>query len=367
MLYWRPRTLRRAGRPGADRDPRPADRRRDDGGQRRALQDDLLRHQRALRRRRGGPERDRGRLRFARQFRAAAVAVVPGRHRGRRPRLARRGVFGALFIEFVPNFADQLSVNFGESAKALPGAIYGALLILIMAVMPIGVAGALRPRRSSPANPMPGAPAGHGGRLKPSKKGSQREDRHDHQTHISAIRRRRRGSCDRGPARADNAPGVTDTEIKIGQTMPYSGPASAYGVIGRAEAAYFRMINEQGGVNGRKINSDQRRRRLQSAENGRADAPPRRAGGGRLHLRLARHPTNLAVRQYLNDNKIPQLFVAALADMFADPEHYPVDDRPEQRRTPDRGARLRQVHCRDQAERKDRRALPKRSGRQGSF
>ena len=55
-------------------------------------------------------------------------------------------------------------------------------------------------------------------------------------------------------ARADNAPGVTDKEIKIGQTMPYSGPASAYGVIGKTEAAYFKMINEQGGVNGRKIN-----------------------------------------------------------------------------------------------------------------
>ena len=57
-----------------------------------------------------------------------------------------------------------------------------------------------------------------------------------------------------GSARADNAPGVTDTEIKIGQTMPYSGPASAYGVIGRTEAAYFKMINDQGGINGRKIN-----------------------------------------------------------------------------------------------------------------
>jgi len=53
-------------------------------------------------------------------------------------------LFGALFIEFVPNLADQLSVNFGESAKALPGAIYGALLILAMAGMPTGVAGALR-------------------------------------------------------------------------------------------------------------------------------------------------------------------------------------------------------------------------------
>src|SRR5690348_17523667 len=57
------------------------------------------------------------------------------------------------------------------------------------------------------------------------------------------------------PAAAQkNAPGVTDTEIKIGQTMPYSGPASAYGQIGRTEQAYFKMINEQGGINGRKLN-----------------------------------------------------------------------------------------------------------------
>ena len=55
-------------------------------------------------------------------------------------------------------------------------------------------------------------------------------------------------------ARAANAPGVSDAEIKIGQTMPYSGPASPYGVVGRTEAAYFQMINEMGGVNGRKIN-----------------------------------------------------------------------------------------------------------------
>ena len=54
-------------------------------------------------------------------------------------------------------------------------------------------------------------------------------------------------------ARADT-PGVTDKEIKIGQTMPYSGPASAYGVIGKIEDAYFKMINEQGGINGRKVN-----------------------------------------------------------------------------------------------------------------
>ena len=56
------------------------------------------------------------------------------------------------------------------------------------------------------------------------------------------------------PAWAANAPGVTDKEIKIGQTMPYSGNASAYGSIGKAELAYFKMINEQGGINGRKLN-----------------------------------------------------------------------------------------------------------------
>jgi Periplasmic binding protein len=55
-------------------------------------------------------------------------------------------------------------------------------------------------------------------------------------------------------AQKSNAPGVTDTEIKVGQTMPYSGPASAWGAVGRAELAYFKMINEQGGINGRKIN-----------------------------------------------------------------------------------------------------------------
>ena len=88
-----------------------------------------------------------------------------------------------------------------------------------------------------------------------SKRNEKGGKQHDDASFIPAIERRRRGLGDqRWPARADNAPGITDTEIKIGQTMPYSGPASAYGVIGSTEAAYFKMINEQGGVNGRKIN-----------------------------------------------------------------------------------------------------------------
>jgi branched-chain amino acid transport system substrate-binding protein len=126
-----------------------------------------------------------------------------------------------------------------------------------------------------------------------------------------------------GSARADNAPGVTDAEIKIGQTMPYSGPASAYSVIGRAETAYFKMINEQGGVNGRKIN-------LVSLDDG--YSPPKTVEQTRRLVEQEQvafifnslgTPPNVAIRQYLNDNKIPQLFVATGAAIFADPQHFP--------------------------------------------
>ena len=125
-----------------------------------------------------------------------------------------------------------------------------------------------------------------------------------------------------GSARAD-MPGVTDTEIKIGQTMPYSGPASAYGVIGRTEGAYFKMINEQGGINGRKIN-------LISLDDG--YSPPKTVEQVRrlveeervafLFNTLGTAP-NLAIRQYLNDNKVPQLFVSTGASTFSDPKHFP--------------------------------------------
>jgi branched-chain amino acid transport system substrate-binding protein len=126
-----------------------------------------------------------------------------------------------------------------------------------------------------------------------------------------------------GAARAENAPGVTDTEIKIGQTMPYSGPVSAYGVIGRTEAAYFKMINEQGGVNGRKIN-------LISLDD--AYSPPKTVEQVRRLVEQERvaflfntlgTPPNTAIRQYLNDNKIPQLFVATGAAKWNDSKHFP--------------------------------------------
>jgi branched-chain amino acid transport system substrate-binding protein len=124
-------------------------------------------------------------------------------------------------------------------------------------------------------------------------------------------------------AKAENAPGVTDTEIKIGQTMAYSGPLSAYGVVGRTEAAYFKMINDEGGVNGRKIN-------FISLDDG--YSPPKTVERARRLVEQEQvaflfqtlgTPTNVAVRQYLNDNKVPTLFVGSGAAMFSDPQHFP--------------------------------------------
>jgi branched-chain amino acid transport system substrate-binding protein len=127
----------------------------------------------------------------------------------------------------------------------------------------------------------------------------------------------------RWPARAANAPGVTDTEIKIGQTMPYSGPASAYGVFGRTYAAFFKMINDMGGINGRKLN-------LISLDD--AYSPPKTLEQTRRLVEQEQvafifgtvgTPTNAAIRSYLNENKVPQLFVITGANMFGDPQHYP--------------------------------------------
>src|ERR1039458_6584848 len=118
-------------------------------------------------------------------------------------------------------------------------------------------------------------------------------------------------------------PGASDTEIKIGNTMPYSGPASAYGIIGKTEAAYFAMVNEQGGINGRKIN-------LISRDDG--YSPPKTVEQVRQLVEQDQvlflfstlgTPTNTAIHGYLNDNKVPQLFVASGADQWNDPRHFP--------------------------------------------
>ena len=105
-------------------------------------------------------------------------------------------------------------------------------------------------------------------------------------------------------------PGVSDTEIKIGNTMSYSGPASAYGPIGRSDAAYFAMINEQGGINGRKINfisRDDSYSPPKTVEQVRQLVEQTRCCCCSAHL--ARRPTPRSGK-YLNDNKVPQLFMA---------------------------------------------------------
>ena len=122
---------------------------------------------------------------------------------------------------------------------------------------------------------------------------------------------------------AEYSPGASDTEIKIGNTMPYSGPASGYSAIGKSLSAYFAIINDQGGINGRKINFISRDD---------AYSPPKTVEVVRklveedqvlMVFQSLGTPPNLAIRGYLNDNKIPQLFVGSGADQWNDPKHYP--------------------------------------------
>ena len=117
--------------------------------------------------------------------------------------------------------------------------------------------------------------------------------------------------------------GATDTEIKIGNIMPYSGPASAYGVIGKTEAAYFKKINAEGGINGRKIN-------FISYDD--AYSPPKAVEQARklvesdevlLIFNSLGTPSNSAIHKYMNAKKVPQLFVATGATKWNDPKEFP--------------------------------------------
>jgi branched-chain amino acid transport system substrate-binding protein len=117
--------------------------------------------------------------------------------------------------------------------------------------------------------------------------------------------------------------GATDTEIKIGQTVPFSGPASAYATIGKAQAAYINMINDQGGINGRKINL------IQYDD---AYSPPKAVEQVRklvesdevlLTFQIIGTPSNAAVQKYLNQKKVPQLFAGTGASKFTDPKNFP--------------------------------------------
>ena len=118
-------------------------------------------------------------------------------------------------------------------------------------------------------------------------------------------------------------PGASDTEIKIGNIEAYSGPASAYGVIGKTEEAYFKMINDQGGINGRKIN-------FISYDDG--YSPPKTVEQARklvesdevlLLFNPLGTPTNLGIIKYMNAKKVPHLFIAAGGTMFGNHKLYP--------------------------------------------
>jgi branched-chain amino acid transport system substrate-binding protein len=118
-------------------------------------------------------------------------------------------------------------------------------------------------------------------------------------------------------------PGVSDTEIKLGNTSPYSGPASAYGVIGRSIAAYFAMINEQGGVNGRKINFLSRDDGYSPAKTVEMVRRLVEQDHVLLLFQTLGTPPNSAIQGYLNENKVPQLFAGSGADKWNDPKHFP--------------------------------------------
>jgi len=117
--------------------------------------------------------------------------------------------------------------------------------------------------------------------------------------------------------------GATDTEIKIGNIMPYSGPASSYGVIGKTEEAFFKMINAEGGINGRKIN-------FITYDD--AYSPPKAIEQARklvesdevlLIFQPLGTPSNSAIMKYMNAKKVPQLFVASGGTKFGDPKNFP--------------------------------------------
>jgi branched-chain amino acid transport system substrate-binding protein len=130
-------------------------------------------------------------------------------------------------------------------------------------------------------------------------------------------------TCTSALAQKKYDPGASDTEIRIGNIMPYSGPASAYGVIGKTEEAYFRKINAEGGINGRKIT-------FISYDDG--YAPPKAVEQARklvendgvlLIFNSLGTPSNVAIQKYMNEKHVPQLFVASGATKWNDPKGYP--------------------------------------------
>ena len=159
-------------------------------------------------------------------------------------------------------------------------------------------------------------------------------------------------------------PGASDSEIKIGNTNPYSGPASAYGTIGKSIAAYFKMVNEQGGINGRKVN-------FISYDDG--YSPPKTVEMARklveqdevlFVFQTLGTPSNTAIHKYMNMKKVPQMHVATGATKWNDPKNNPwtMGWQPNYQAE----AKIYAQHIlKTKPERQDRRALPERRLRQG--
>ena len=117
--------------------------------------------------------------------------------------------------------------------------------------------------------------------------------------------------------------GASDSEIKIGQTTAFSGPASAYATVSKAETAYFRMINEQGGINGRKINLIAYDDGYNPAKTVEQTRKLVESDGVLLMFGSLGTAQNAAVQKYLNDKKVPQLFASTGATRFYDPANFP--------------------------------------------
>ena len=203
-------------------------------------------------------------------------------------------LYGALFIQFVPNIADEIS-------KAAPWAVFGVFMIGFVYLMPTGVAGAVRLL-------------------------SARRRTH-HETTAFLHRHAAPASLALPGARAEEIrPGrVRHARSSIGNTNPYSGPASAYGTIGKSIAAYFKMVNDQGGINGRKVN-------FISYDDG--YSPPRTVEMARklveqdevlFVFQTLGTPSNTAIHKYMNMKKVPQMHVATGATKWNDPKNHPVD------------------------------------------
>ena len=217
-------------------------------------------------------------------------------------------IVGSAFIIFVPNIAEGIS-------KGLSGAVFGVLLFLVIFLVPHG------------------AQAGRHGRPAPDRQTQEKLRNQKEKTMLSRQKLRIAAfstaviafAATTGSALAQKKydTGATDTEIKIGNIMPYSGPASAYGVIGKTEEAYFKMINDEGGINGRKIN-------FITYDDG--YSPPKAVEQARklvesdevlLVFNPLGTPSNSAIQKYLNAKKVPQLFVATGATKWNDPKDFP--------------------------------------------